>query len=392
MNLPSSPKTALVHHWLVTRRGGERVLAAIAELFPSADIFTLVANREKMGQYFPGHRIHTSFLQYLPRATRWYPHYLPLFPLATELLDLRGYELVITSDAATLKGVRTDPGAIHICYCHTPMRYIWSGYETYFRSAGPLTRLVMPSMARWLRRWDCEAAQRVTHFVANSRTVAERIRCYYGRGSTVIYPPVDTEGFVPGSSLVGREDFFLVVSQLVPYKRVDLAVDAFNRCGRRLVVIGEGSERKKLERSARSNIRFLGAQTTEIVRQSMQRARALIFPGEEDFGIVMAETQACGTPVIAFGRGGAIEIVADGVTGVLFAEQSAESLANALERFMGIQFNPLTIRSRTSGFSRRRFQRELAAFVEESLVLRARGLPKTSMPVEECPLAVRVES
>ena len=363
MNAASPPRTALVHHWLVTMRGGERVLAALAELFPAADIFTLVCDDAQMQSAFAGHRIHTSFLQRLPRATRWYPRYLPLFPSATERLDLRGYPLVITSDAATLKGVRTDPGAIHICYCHTPMRYVWSGYDTYYRASGPLTRLLLPPLAAWLRRWDYRAAQRVTHFVANSRTVAERIRRYYRRESTVIYPPVDTDYFVPPAPHEEREDFFLVVSQLVPYKRIDLAVEAFNRSGRHLIVIGEGSELRRLKRRARSNIHFLGFKSHDILREALQRARALVFPGEEDFGIVMAEAQACGTPVIAFRRGGSSEIVTDGVTGIHFARQSAASLEEGLQRFDAEKFDSVAIRESALRFSREKFMREFAELV-----------------------------
>lgn len=375
----SAPRTALAHHWLVTMRGGERVLEAVAELFPFADIFTLVCDRERMAPVFPEHRIQTSFLQHLPRAARWYPRYLPLFPLASERLDLRGYPLVITSDAATLKGVRIDPGAMHICYCHTPMRYVWSAYDTYYRASGPLTRLLLPPIAAWLRRWDYRAAQQVTHFVANSRTVAERIRRTYRRESTVIYPPVDTDYFQPAEHTSEREDYFLVVSQLVPYKRIDLAVETFNRNGRPLVVMGEGPERSKLERRARPNIRFLGAQPRAALRQALQRARALVFPGEEDFGIVMAEAQACGTPVIAFGCGGATEIVADGVTGILFDEQTAGSLAQELERFAPHRFDPAVIRASARRFARERFQQEFAEFVERVLV------------PDHCPAAESVE-
>ena len=353
-------RVALAHHWLVTMRGGERVLEALAQLFPSADIFTLVCNYARMQSAFGGHHIHTSFLQRLPRATRSYPRYLPLFPMATRRLDLRGYPLVITSDAATMKGVRTDPGAIHICYCHTPMRYVWSGYETYFRAAGPLTRLLMPPVAAWLRRWDYRAAHKVTYFVANSQTVADRIRLYYRRESTVIYPPVDTDYFTPAPLCEKREDFFLAVSQLVPYKRIDLAIEAFNRNGRQLVVIGEGPERDKLERRARPNIRFLGAQPRATLRQAKQRARALVFPGEEDFGIVMAEAESCGTPVIAFGRGGASEIVTDGATGILFPQQTAASLEAGLKRFDVEGFDSAAIRESALRFSRERFMREFA--------------------------------
>jgi len=374
-------RVALVHHWLVTLRGGERVLEALAELFPDADIFTLVCDEARMAPVFSGHRIRTSPLQRLPLATRWYPHYLPLFPWATERLDLRGYPLVISSDAATMKGVRTDPGAVHICYCHTPMRYVWSGYETYLRAGGFLARAALPALAPWLRGWDYEAAQRVSHFVANSHTVAERIRHYYGRESTVIHPPVDTDYFQPSPG-GERDDSYLVVSQLVPYKRVDLAVEAFNRCGKQLLVIGEGSERRNLERRARANIRFLGAQPRNVLREAMQRTRALIFPGEEDFGIIMGEALACGTPVIAFRRGGASEIVTGGETGVLFEDQTADSLLDGIARFEGTRLNPLAMRTSALRFSRQRFIQEFASFLDAILAAKPSAPVTALSPVE----------
>lgn len=365
--LGESVRTAIVHHWLVTMRGGERSVEAILELFPHAEVFTLVSSPDRLSSAFRGREIHTSFLQRLPRATRWYPYYLPLFPKATEGLDLSGFELVISSDSATMKGVRTDPGCAHVCYCHTPMRYVWSGYDTYRRSAGLLGRLAFPRLAAWLRRWDYQAAQRVTRFVANSRNVRERIRRSYGRESAVIYPPVDTDYFRPPSPRRTVEDYFLVVSQLVAYKKVDIIVEAFNRCGWPLVVIGEGRERRRLERRARPNIRFLGFQPDPIVRQAMQSCRALVFAGEEDFGIVMAETLACGRPVIALGRGGAPEIVTDGATGVLFEDQSVDSLLNGLRRFGVLTFDPEMIRASALKFDRGRFLAEFLQFVQQTL-------------------------
>lgn len=367
MNSQASLKTALVHHWLVTRRGGERVLDALLELFPQADLFTLVCDRENLPPCYSGKRIRTSFIQRLPAATRWYPHYLPLFPWATERLNLTGYDLVICSDAATLKGVRADPGTRVLCYCHTPMRYVWSGYQEYRRSAGPLARLAFVPLASWLRRWDFEAAQRVTSFVANSRNVAARIRTYYGRESAVIYPPVDTDYFAPPAQYGDAGNYFLVVSHLVPYKRVDLVVEAFNRCGSPLLVVGEGAERRPLERRARPNIRFLGSQPDGIVRRAMQQCRALVFAGDEDFGLVMAEAQACGKPVIAFARGGAREIIADGQSGLLFEEQSTSSLLDTLARFERVSFDPLFIRSSALRFSRTRFLKEFRGFVTNSI-------------------------
>ena len=362
-------RTALVHHWLVTTRGGERVFEALAELFPSADLFTLVCNQSKIPKSLRSRRIRTSFLQRLPRATEWYRYYLPLFPFASERLDLTGYDVVISSDAATVKGVRSG-NAMHICYCHTPMRYVWSGYETYRRAGLPGRALGV--FRKRLCRWDYEAAQRVTVFVANSRTVQRRIKECYGRESRVIYPPVDTGRFSPSwmvPNCATRGESFLVVSPLVPYKRVDLLIDAFNKCCRPLTIIGDGPERRKLETLAGPTIRFLGAQPDAAVVTAMQQCRAFIFGGEEDFGIVMAEAQACGTPVIAFGRGGAAEIVTPERTGILFEEQSVDSVVAALEQFERMSFDPQEVRSSAMRFGRERFLQEFAELVTGELSL-----------------------
>ena len=356
-------KVALVHHWLVAQRGGERLFDALLDLFPSADVFTLVHDAESASPSLRQRRVRTSFLQRLPYGTRWYPFYLPLFPWATESLDLSAYDLIVSSDAATVKGVRARPGAVHICYCHTPLRYVWSGYETYRRHGGLLGRIFLPAFAERLRRWDFDAAQGVTHFVANSWNVAERIRRYYCRESTVIYPPVDTDFFVPGPDREPAGEYFLAASQLVSYKRVDLIVEAFNQCGLPLVVIGEGRERARLERSAPSHIRFLGPQPAAVLRRYMQEARAFVFAGEEDFGIVMAEALACGTPVIAYGRGGATEIVEDGRTGILFDEQTAEALIQALKRREKMTFAKPGLRASALRFYRGRFLREFSGLI-----------------------------
>jgi glycosyltransferase involved in cell wall biosynthesis len=352
-------RTALVHHWLVTTRGGERVFEALAELFPSADLFTLVCDRAQMPHSLRTRPVRSSFLQNFPKATQWYRYYLPLFPIATKRLDLSGYDLIVSSDAATVKGVRGGD-SIHICYCHTPMRYVWSGYETYRRAAGPIGGHALGAVRNTLRRWDYEAAQRVTAFVANSTNVQKRIRECYNRDSCVVYPPVDTERFSMGSAEC-TGDNFLVVSPLVPYKRVDLVVDAFNKCRRKLIVIGDGPDRRSLESRAGSTVRILGAQSDAQVVEAMQQCRAFVFAGEEDFGIVMAEAQACGKPVIAFRRGGAEEIVDPAQTGVLFDEQSIESLIDAVDRFEHTAFDPLAIRRSSLRFSRERFLREFSA-------------------------------
>jgi glycosyltransferase involved in cell wall biosynthesis len=367
MNPFEKLRVALVHHWLVTRRGGEQVFEALAELFPAADIFTLVCGDRDALPALKNRTIRSSFLQRLPRPARWYPYYLPLFPAAAARLDLTGYDLVVSSDAAVVKGVRVNPGAVHICYCHTPMRYVWTGYETYYRTAGAAARLALSAMAGWLRRWDFDSAQRVTTFVANSRNVQERIGNCYARESKVIYPPVDTERFVIGPADEAAEDFSLVVSQLVPYKRIDLVVEAFNQCGRNLVVIGDGPERRDLERKAKSNVRFLGSQPQETVVKAMQQCKAFVFAGDEDFGIVLAEAQACGKPVIAFAKGGALEIVRPGITGILFEEQSINSIMSALEKFDSLNFESTAIRKSALRFGRERFLQEFSTLCEEAI-------------------------
>jgi glycosyltransferase involved in cell wall biosynthesis len=305
-------------------------------------------------------------LQRFPRPAQWYGYYLPLFPFATRRMDLSAYNVVISSDAATVKGAPCGK-AVHICYCHSPMRYVWQSYEIYRRAAGPVGRHVLQAFRKSLRQWDYEAAQSVTHFVANSQNVQRRIQECYGRQSRVIYPPVDTERFVVATPLQPVEESFLVVSQLVPYKRIDLLIDAFNRCRRRLIVIGDGPERGRLESLAGPTIRFLGPQSDASVVEAMQQSNAFVFAGEEDFGIVMAEAQACGKPVVALGRGGAKEIVEPGISGILFEEASTECLIDALERFDRASFNPVRIRASALRFSPGRFRREFGEFVRETV-------------------------
>ena len=366
MSLFAKYKVALVHHWLVTRRGGEHVFEALAELFPTADIFTLVRGGSDVFPFLGGRTICPSFLQRLPRASHWYRYYLPLFPAAVAQLDLTGYDLIISSDAALMKGIRANPGAIHICYCHTPMRCIWTGYETYRNAAGPATRLALGAVRSWLRRWDYEASRRVTLFVSNSQNVQNRIKECYGRESVVIYPPVDVENFSISGTNIAANDFFLLVSQLVPYKRVDLVVEAFNRSGKKLVIIGDGPDKRRLIQRAKPNVQFLGAQPRHVVVKAMQQCKAFVFAGEEDFGIVMAEAQACGKPVIAFAEGGAREIIEPGITGVLFEEQTVPSLLNAVDQLDLLRFEASQIRSSALRFGRERFLREFSGVVEET--------------------------
>lgn len=306
-------RVAIIHYWLVGMRGGEKVLEALCRMYPEADIFTHVAVPEVLSEDLRRHTIRTSFIAKLPRAARMYKSYLPLMPLALEQLDLKGYDLIISSESGPAKGIIPPEGAVHLCYCHSPMRYIWNMYHDYRRTAGPLARVAMPLLTHYLRTWDESSAARVDRFVANSSTVAGRIRRYYRRKSTIVHPPVDVSAFAPvAPDLVG--DYYLMVGELVRYKRPDIAVRAFNATKRRLVVIGGGEMLAELRALAGPTVQVLGSQPFAALRHHYARARALIFPGEEDFGIVPVEAMASGRPVIAYGRGGATETVVAGRT------------------------------------------------------------------------------
>lgn len=359
-------RVAIVHYWLVGMRGGEKVVEALCRLYPQADIFTHVCVAEKLSPRLRAHRIRTTFIARLPFACRLYKAYLPLMPIALEQLDLSGYDLVISSESGPAKGVVVPAQTLHVCYCHSPMRYIWNLYHAYRRRAGPLTRLAMPVLAHFIRLWDVSTHSRVQHFVANSRCVAGRIKSYYGREATVIYPPVEVGDFAPVDE-AELGDFFLVVGELVAYKRVDLAIEAFNRSGRALVVIGGGEELRRLRRLAKPNVRVLGARSFEDLRWHYARCRALIFPGEEDFGLVPVEAMASGRPVIAFARGGALESVADGVSGLFFREQTVDSLAEAIARFDRTTFDRAAIARSAQRFAATCFEASFAAFVSQRL-------------------------
>jgi len=359
-------RTALAHHWLVRMRGGEKVLEAIAELFPDADLFTLFHAPAGLSEPLRRRRTTASWLNRLPLAARIYPNLLPLYPLACRSLDARGYDLVISSDSSLIKGIRIAPCALHICYCHSPPRYLWQMTELYLKDAGRLRRLAARAFFPRLRRWDRAAAQHVTHFVANSEHTRRRIRECYDRDATVICPPVDAFEPEPAG---GPRDYYLVVGHLTPYKRVDLAVEAAARLGRRLVIIGDGPERKRLERSAGPLAEFLGWQPTATVRRHLASCRALLFPGEEDFGIVPVEAQMAGTPVIAYGAGGALETVVDGTTGFFFEPQTADALADAILRFERAEpgFSRETIRRNALRFEKGVFLKRFGEFVREKV-------------------------
>ena len=341
-------KTALLHYWLTNRRGGEQVLSALGELLPGADVYTHAFGPKMRtpGEdgMWEGHRVRESFIARLPFGRAKPQAYLPLMPAATRALNLDGYDLVVSSESGPIKGIRKPKGSRHICYCHTPMRYLWDLHDDYYRDAGPLGKLAMRLFTPRLRREDLKSAESVDEFVANSGFVAERIRRLYGRESTVVHPPVDTEFF--GDCERGGGDYYLFAGAPVKYKRLDLARAACERLGRRLVVVGGGGVSR------------------EDLRRAYAGARALLFPGVEDFGIVPVEAQAAGTPVIAYGVGGARETVVDGETGLFFGEQTVESLCAAIEEFEGRSWDGAACRLNARRFSRDVFRAEMSAILK----------------------------
>lgn len=366
-------KVALVHDWLTGLRGGERVLEQLCLLYPEADIFTLVHVRGSAGPIIERHRITASFLDRLP--VQGYRHYLPLFPMAIESLDLRGYDLVLSTSHAVAKGCRPPAGAVHVAYIHTPMRYVWDQFHAYFGPgrAGPLIRLAAHAVAPWLRSWDVRSTDRAHGLIANSRFVAERIRRFWGREvDAVVYPPVETSRFAPSAEGPAPEDYALIVSALVPYKRVELAVRAFSRMKRPLWIAGDGPELPRLRELAGPAVRFLGSVDHDALPALYARARFFVLPGEEDFGIAPVEAQAAGRPVLALGRGGALETVIEGETGVFFSEPTVESLLDGVAAIDRLQVDPTRVRAHAERFSAQRFGPEVLRAIE-AVVARSRG-------------------
>jgi glycosyltransferase involved in cell wall biosynthesis len=355
-------RVALVHDPLNQMGGAERVLLVLHEIFPQAPIYTAIYGRRNAGRAFEHLDIRSTFMQRIPRILKGHQKYLPIYPFAYESMDLRAFDLVISSSWAFAKGIVTRPDALHICYCHTPMRYCWS-YEDYVarERLGRLSRMMLPPFIVWLRGWDYATAARVDYFVANSPVTAARIAKFYRRESVFIPPPVETDRFSVAPS---HDDYFLIVSRLVPYKRIDVAVRTFSRLNLPLRIVGSGRDEGRLRRMAGKSVKFLGRLSDDEVRAQMARCRAFIFPGEEDFGITPLEAQACGRPVIAYGAGGALASVVEGTTGRFFAEQTPESLAEAVVGFQDEQFDPLAIRRHAEEFSTARFKRRIAQFVE----------------------------
>jgi glycosyltransferase involved in cell wall biosynthesis len=378
-------KVALVHDWLTGMRGGERCLEVFCELFPDADLYTLFHVPGSVSPRIESMRIHTSFLQNLPGIKKYYRYCLPLMPWAIGSFNLKGYDLILSSSHCVAKGVRIADGGTHICYCFTPMRYIWDQFDIYFSGKGRWTQSTFIRLLRpFLKSWDVRSNRGVDQFVAISRYIQKKIRSYYQRESTVIAPPVNTQFYLPGKEL--REDFFLIVGALSPYKRVDLAVEAFNELGYPLRIIGTGPEMPCLRTIAASNIQFLGWMSDEQIRSYYSRCRALVFPGEEDFGIVPLEAQAMGCPVIALGKGGALETVIPesgswkpqtGIpeektqkpTGLFFYQTEKDSLCQAIERFNTVEagFDANAIREHALKFDQDQFQYRIRMFIQEYL-------------------------
>lgn len=375
----STVKVALVHDWLTGMRGGEKCLAALCRQFPDAELFTLLHQPGKTTPAIERMRITTSFLQRAPGISRHYRYWLPLMPRAIESLRIPSdVDLVVSFSHAVAKSIQPPPGVPHVCYCFTPMRYAWQLRNDYFaprrRGFSPRAPLALArdALLDRIRQWDKATCDRVTHYIAISQTIADRIAECYGRSSTVIYPPVDTDFYTPAA--MPREDFYLCVSALVPYKKLELAVAACRQLGRKLIVIGAGPERKRLEQAAGPGVELLGWRSDEEIRDYLRRCRALLFPGQEDFGIVPVEAHACGTPVVAYGQGGATETVLAATerttgAGVFFEEQTPEALAAAIEWLEAHpeRFSPGLARQQALKFNARRYEHELLSFLEQAI-------------------------
>ena len=380
-------KIAIIHDWLTGMRGGEKCLEVLCKLYPSADIFTLLHIPGKVSPVIESHRIHTSFIQNLPFSKSKYRYYLPLMPFAIEAFDLKGYDLILSSSHCVAKSVKPGPSSMHICYCHTPMRYIWDQFDQYFGKGKSswFAATAMKFIRGWLQRWDVKTSRRVNHFIANSRHVQKRIKKYYNQEAAIIHPPVDTGLFTPDTN-EKKENYFLIVSAFAPYKRLDLAVNAFNQLNLPFFVIGEGQDAKRLKEMAKTNIHFEGWLDNTQIRSYFARCRAFIFCGEEDFGITLLEAQAMGRPVIALGRGGALETVVPdsqswkletGIdkiatskpTGVFFYEQTPEALIKAIQHFESIesQFDANAIRTHAQKFDVSVYTERMKTFIEKKL-------------------------
>jgi len=356
---------SLLHHWLVSLRGGEKVLEQFCHLFPSADIHSLVKTKHstKLGSIIPNHPIQTTLLDRIPKAEKYYKSLLPLFPKAIGNHKVKA-DFILSSDASLIKGMKKENNVPHVCYCHSPPRYLWDMQEEYLSTMNPVKAKVFEWLTPYLRRFDLEGAADVDHFIANSNYVKERINRIYDREAEVIHPPVSLDDFDYSEE---SEDFYFIVAALVPYKRIDIAVQAFNKLGKRLVIIGNGSEKKQLEEIAEPNVKIMGPQPFEVLKDHYKRCKAFIFPGVEDFGITPLEAQASGKPVIAMKAGGALETVLEGETGAFFEEQTPDALMEAVEHFENNfdEFAPEACRKNAEKFSPERFRKDIKAFLIE---------------------------
>ena len=358
--LPTKPRVAIVHYWLVGMRGGERVIERLIKLFPDADLFTHVYVPGKMSAIIRGRPVKTTFINRLPGAAKHYQKYLPLMPLALEQLDLRGYDLVISSESGPAKGVIAPPDAVHLCYCHSPMRYLWDHYHDYLSTTGGLSRLAIPWLFHGVRNWDVISAARVDTFVANSSFIQKRISRVWHRESRIVHPPVEVDLFHPRDDVESR---YLWVGQMTPYKRADIALDAFNELGLPLLMVGDGNIQKELRRRARPNITIVDRLDFTALRAAYAQCRALVFTAEEDFGIVPVEAMASGRPVLAYGRGGIRDSVVEGRSGLFFAEQTVESLiagVEAMEKWLP-HFDPAAAVADASRFAPEHFDAGIRA-------------------------------
>lgn len=359
-------KVAIVHYWLVTMRGGEKVLEELCKLFPQAHIFTNVYDESKISDTIKSHKIYTTKINKWPMAKKLYQKYMPFMPKALMDLDLTGYDLVISSESGPAKGVVPSPNAFHLCYCHTPMRYLWDMYHEYFRKSNPIVKFFMKSMIPSLRLWDVMSSNLVDCFVANSHYVQARIKRYYNRDAKVIFPPCDIEKY--GNNQRNPKDFYLFFGQLVGYKRADLAIEACIKSGRKLVIIGDGKSKEAQKYANTGLITFTGRVSDEEVAKYLSEAKALIFPGIEDFGIIPVEANAAGCPVLAYKEGGAIDSIKENETGLFFEEQTAESIIECMNKFEQIESsftNREVFTNHVKHFSKEEFITQISKAIEE---------------------------
>jgi len=356
-------KIAMVHDYFTQMGGAEKVAEELYNMLPGADLFATVALKSKMPSTLVDVKVNTSWMQRLPKMSEYYRFYFPLYPFAVRSLDLSQYELIVSSSSGYVKGVHINPDAVHVCYCHTPMRWVWS-YDSYSarESFGLGVRTLLPALIRSLRMWDEDAARQPDHFVANSRAVAARIKKAYGRTAEVIEPPIDIHRFRVSKD---QDDYYVVLSRLQSYKRIDLAVSACSMLKKNLVVIGSGPDMDSLKKIAGPTIKFVGRISDEDVEHYVSRCKALIFPGEEDFGMAPLEVAAAGRPTIAYGAGGALETIVENQTGLFFPEQTTEAVADAIERFERQRWNASFIRKHAEGFRTEVFQERFAAFLRK---------------------------